>query len=166
MLIDELDRSRHRLHHRGVGQGQAHLRRGRCGGQCSPSTVRRSSKLSAGYTALKTQSATCEGSLEQSTRLTDPSNTTTSKFLEYRYEETGISSRMRRNPLHPEHVRVTDKTGTQYLAATSDSQFTERPSCSHPSHPPAMATPTRCRCGTETAMTLMIHPDVNPEAYQ
>ena len=32
--------------------------------------------------------------VDQATRLTDPSNDTTTKFLEYLYEETGISSRM------------------------------------------------------------------------
>ena len=35
--------------------------------------------------------------VDQSTRLTDPSNDITEKFLEHLYSETGISSRMRRN---------------------------------------------------------------------
>ena len=66
--------------------------------------------------------------VDQATRLTDPSNDTTTKFLEYLYEETRISSRMNQSdytrPMfealaRPEHSSLRDLEQAVHRTASS-----------------------------------------------
>ena len=103
--------------------------------------------------------------VDQATRLTDPRNDTTTKFLEYLYEETGISSRM--NPsdytrpmfealARPEHSSPRDLEQSVHRAAFVLSSI-----------PPSSHDRSHSMWAWElTAMTLMILREVNWDAYR
>ena len=103
--------------------------------------------------------------VDQSTRLTDPSNDTTEKFLEYLYEETGISSRMNQSdytrPMfealaRPEHSSLRDLEQAVHRAAFVLASI-----------PPSSHDPSHSVWAWElTAMTLMTLREVNWDAYR
>lgn len=103
--------------------------------------------------------------VDQSTHLTDPSDGTTKKFLEYLYEETGISSRMKRNSYtrhmfeiltRPDRSSLRDLEQSVHRAAFVLSSI--RPASDDDSD--AM------QVWEQTAVTLMILRDVSREAYR
>ena len=103
--------------------------------------------------------------VDQSTRLTDPSNNTTAKFLEYLYEETAISSRMRRKSYTRSMFEVLTRPERSSLRDLE--QSVHRAAFVLASIPPASDGDSNAmQVWDETAMTLMILRDVNPETYQ
>ena len=106
--------------------------------------------------------------VDQATRLTDPSDDTTTTFLEHLYEETGIRSRMKRDNLtrlmfeilaRPEHSSLRDLEQAVHRAAFVLSSIAPA------SHDP-FDNSNPMWAWEQTAMTLMILRDVNPEAYR
>lgn len=105
--------------------------------------------------------------VDQATRLTDPSDDTTVKFLEHLYDETGIRSRMKRRDYTrlmfealttPEHSSLRDLEQAVHRAAFVLSSI---PPASH--DPFDKSNPMWA--WEQTAMTLMILREVNREAY-
>ena len=103
--------------------------------------------------------------VDQATRLTDPSNDTTTKFLEYLYEETGISSRMKRDNFtrlmfealaRPEHSSLRDLEQAAHRAAFVLSSIP--PSSDDDSNP--------MWAWEQTAVTLMILREVDWDTYR
>lgn len=103
--------------------------------------------------------------VDQATRLTDPSDDTTVKFLEHLYEETGIRSRMeRRNYTRlmfealatPEHSSLRDLEQAVHRAAFVLASI--RPASDDDSDPMWV--------WEQTAMTLMILREVDRDAYR
>ena len=98
--------------------------------------------------------------VDQATHLTDPSDDTTIKFLEHLYQETGISSRMKRNNYRrlmfealarPEHSSLRDLEQAVHRAAFVLASI---PRASDDDSDPMWA-------WEQTAMTLMILREVN-----
>ena len=103
--------------------------------------------------------------VDQATHLTDPSDDTTVKFLEHLYQETGISSRMKRNNYRrlmfealarPEHSSLRDLEQAVHRAAFVLASI---PRASDDDSDPMWA-------WEQTAMTLMILREVNREEYR
>lgn len=106
--------------------------------------------------------------VDQATRLTDPSDDTTKKFLEHLYEQTGIRSRMKHRNYtrlmfealaRPEHSSVRDLEQAVHRAAFVLASI-----------PPASDGPSDNSnpmwAWEQAAMTLMILREVNREAYR
>ena len=103
--------------------------------------------------------------VDQSTRLTDPSNDITGKFLEHLYAETGISSRMRRKSYTRSMFEVLTRPERSSLRDLE--QSVHRAAFVLASIPPASDDDSNAmQVREETAMTLMILRDVNHRAYQ
>ena len=103
--------------------------------------------------------------VDQATHLTDPSDDTTVKFLEYLYQETGISSRMKHKNYRrllfealarPEHSSLRDLEQVVHRAAFVLASI---PRGSDDDSDPMWA-------WEQAAMTLMILREVNREAYR
>ena len=103
--------------------------------------------------------------VDQATRLTDPSDDTTVKFLEHLYQETGISSRMKQKNYRrlmfealarPEHSSLRDLEQAVHRAAFVLASI---PRGSDDDSDPMWA-------WEQAAMTLMILREVNREAYR
>ena len=103
--------------------------------------------------------------VDQATRLTDPSDDTTVKFLEHLYQETGISSRMKQKNYRrlmfealarPEHSSLRDLEQAVHRAAFVLASI---PRASDDDSDPMWA-------WEQAAMTLMILREVNREAYR
>ena len=103
--------------------------------------------------------------VDQSTRLTDPSNDITGKFLEHLYTETGISSRMGRKSYTRSMFELLTRPERSSLRDLE--QSVHRAAFVLASIPPASDGDSNAmQVWEETAMTLIILRDVNPEAYQ
>lgn len=103
--------------------------------------------------------------VDQATRLPDPSDDTTVKFLEHLYEETGIRSRMKRN----NYTRLMFETLTrpEHSSLRDLEQAVHRAAFVLASIPPASDDRSDPMwLWEQTAMTLMILREVNREAYR
>ena len=103
--------------------------------------------------------------VDQSTHLTDPSDGTTRKFLEYLYEETGIISRMKRKSYIRRMFEILTRPERSSLRDLE--QAVHRAAFVLSSIPPASDDDSNAmQVWEQTAMTLMILRDVDREAYR
>ena len=106
--------------------------------------------------------------VDQATRLTDPSDDTTVKFLEHLYEATGIRSRMKRD----NYTRLMFETlaRPQHSSLRDLEQAVHRAAFVLASIPPASDDPfdnsNPMWAWEQTAMTLMILREANRDAYR